>query len=389
MTPHALRICSCMFALAIGLTILVASSNQGELQSFDEQPARSNYQEGLRVLAEAKDRFDHPKAAELLEKAVTEDNANAHARFALLYAYVLFSQFAKAQDLLPQVLAVRGELEDQDALWLDALAARIDDDRDAEIAAWKTLTDAYPEDRWAWYQRGAAYLFVEQFDAVAQTTAKALELEPDPSQWSASWIYYMYSKALFRSGNYLAAVEAAKPAEETPAVWRASYYRYALARVKSGEANKADEFAEEYRRISRREGLNSDFVTEGNLGLFFFEADDYKRAIEQFRLAMTMGESVPLYTNLGYNLVFAGELEEAPSTLEEGMAKYPKRASLQGAYGWALYKDGQLEQARDALIKARQLSKRRSFRIEKDLSTVEAALQNPNSPVPNYRPWLD
>lgn len=348
----------------------------------------SDYEAGLSYLYDAKDRFDYAKAVEHLEKAAVESSADPRARFALIYAYVLRSQYEKADALLRSAQASWDALEEKDALWLEALTARIEDDSDKEVAAWAVVTDAYPDDHWAWYQRAVPLMLAERHAEAAASMSRALALEPDPQAWSASWIYYLYSKALFRNGDYEAAAAAAAPGKATPATWRATFFREALARVKAGEADRIEEFVEEYRRVSKEEGRIGERVTETNIAAFYYEIGEYQKAVDQLQRARKAEEKDYIYSQLGYNLTFMRETKDALEVTEEGVAKFPESSAVWAARGWALYTDRQLEAAREALIRARSLSQRNSYRIERDLATVEAAINAESPTIPAYIPWL-
>lgn len=349
----------------------------------------SNYEKGLAFLHNAKDRFDYPKAVEFLEKAVAEDGNNAHARFSLIHAYVKRSQYEKAEAQLNLIQTQRAELSTQDGLWLNALEARVKDNIEGELSAWAMLIKAYPADRWALYEASGALMSQERYAEATEIAERALELENDPQKWSASWIYYILSKSLFRSGDYAAAIEAAAPAETTPVIWRAVFFRKALAQFKAGESGNADKLVEEYKNLSAKEGRNNSFVISINSGMFYYEIGAYKKAVEQLKATRAAhGESHFLSANLGYNLIFADQVKEAVLLLSEDIKKFPKKPNVMAAYGWALYNNGQFEAAREALRKAKAMATRRSFRIEKDLETIEAAINNSETDPKAYVPWL-
>ena len=388
-TPkHLVRHGQVMVALCAALLLSSCATRIAPEVAGASSEAARLYSEAREALYEADSRFEYPAAIELLERAVAADPANARARLDLIYAYTKQGRYEDAE---PHALAASGmanRLTDAQRLWLAALRERLADRPQREIDAWRAVTAAEPANRWAWYELAVSLSALERYDEAADAAAQALALQPDPGEWDASWLHYMHSKALFRSGQYDAAVNAAENGRSLPDTWRATYYRLALARAKAGQADELDAFIDEYRRITAEEGRTSPAYLEANIALMHFELGNYDRAAELARRALAMEDTAYPGWVLGYSLIEAGRPTEALRELEAARARHPDDVYLSAARGWALYRLDRLEEARTALLEARALSKRTNYRVEHDLAAVERALADPDAPRAAPIPWL-
>ncbi len=350
--------------------------------------AGQTYERGRDILYNAKTRYEYPEAIKLLEKAVEEDGTNAAARFSLIYAYSKTSNFDKAAEQLVSIQTVRGELPEKDGLWLKALEAKITDDRDREVAAWQEVVETFPKDRWAWYELSSSLMAGEQYEESAQAAEQALALEPDPSKWEASWIYYLHSKALYRNGQYERAIEAAKPGQENKTTWRSTFYRMALAEVASGRERNPGKSVNIYRQISADEGRNSESYTEANIALFYFELGDYENAVKHARMSFELSPNAYPRWALGYSLIENGNVAEALQIVEEGLESNSENTNLLAAKAWALYRLDRFEESRDTFLTAQSTSPRKQYWIERDLKIVERAIDDPDAEKAPPVPWL-
>ena len=351
--------------------------------------AASLYDTARRALYEATSRTEYPRAVELLEQAVEADPENASARLNLVYAYTKLGRYAAAAPHLTAATQMAEHLNTREKMWLAALVERVADRPEAEIVRWQGLVAAYPDDRWAWYELASANAAIEQYADAASAAGRAAALEPDPRKWGASWLYYLHSKALFRSGQYPEAIAAAEPGRATPDTWRSTFYRMALARAKADPSLDLEPLVEEYRRIAREEGRTEPSFLEANIALLHFEAGDYAEAAASAREALAIRDgSYPTWV-LGYSLAEMGQAQEAVMLLESAKHKFADEALIRAAYGWALLRAGRSQEARDALREAVAMSERRNFRIERELKAVEDFLADPATGQPPRLGWID
>lgn len=353
-----------------------------------EQDSASAFEKGYQILFNAKNRFEYPQAVELLEQAVSADSSNVQAQLYLIYAYNKRGQYDDALEYIPAIRSRIDELSPKERLWFEALAGRIEDDVVREISFWEEATNAFPDDRWAWYELSSAYQGLEQYAESAQAAAKALEIESSSEKWEASWIYYLYSKGLYRSGQYSKAGAVDVSAENTPTTWRSTFFRIGLGKLASGESDDKEGAVKEYREISEKEGRNNTSYTEANVALFFFELGDFQNAVKHAQVAYDLDPKAYQAWTLGYSLIENGQAAEGLEVMEKAVQEFPDDASSLAAKGWALYRLGRFEEARDSLIAAQNASPRNNAQINNQLEIVEAAIANPDQAQAPAISWL-
>ena len=373
------------------VSLLVAAGCQQPAMVTSNTPDASvpddSYSEGRHLLFNAANRFEYTTAIERLEDAVATDPDNASARVALAYAYTKQSRYSDMLGHLAAAKANLAVLSDKESLWLDALDARASDEAAREIRSWIAVVKADPEDRWAWYELATARLAVEDFEGSVAAVERALTVEPDPSKWEASWIYYVHSKALFRDGKPALAVDAAEAARSNETTWRSTYYRMALGAAATGNLDP-QEFVADYRAISKSENRNSEAMTETNIALYFYELGDYESAVKYARRGLAIAQDAYQSWALGYSLIASGQADEALAVIDSGLQAKPDDVYLFASKGWALYRLGRLQEAKETLEAARAAAPRRVLRVEQDLEVVRDALQDPHAkPAPTIR-WL-
>lgn len=335
----------------------------------------------------AQTRHEYPDAVSRLERASRDAPDDVKARIALAYGYLKLSRYDEARAAIAELETRRDRLDENDELWLSALGARVEDDTGREIAAWRRLVDTYPQERWAFYELAVALSTTEEYALAARAAERALRLEPDPAKWEASWIYYLRSKALFRAGRYGEAAAAAEAGRVNESTWRSTYFRMALAMIATGDTEIADNFPDEYRAISQREGRNNEAYTEANLALGFYELRYYDSAIEHARRAYALEPGGYQSWALAYSLAENGQAAEALEVMERAAASFPEDAHVSAARGWTLFRLGRLEEALQAVSAAQTKAPRRIFYIERMLDTIRSAIADPDG-KPQAGPWL-
>lgn len=370
--------------LALGIALASCGDN-GAPEPVAQQ--ETPYEAGKRILFGAKTRFEYPKAVELLQQAVAQDSGDVSARVNLIYALLKRGQYDRAAPHIDAAKSLRATLSDREDLWLDALNYKVRDESDRQIAQWQRVVADFPEDRWAWYELASAQASIGDYENAATSAGKAAALETDPQKWEASWLYYLHSKALFRSGQYAAAVLAAAPGEATPTTWRSGFFRKALGQIKTGQA-KSEDLVKEYIAISNAEGRNNASYTQANIALFLHEAGEYDGALKAAQTAYDLEQKSYQAWALGYLLAETGKVEAAVTHMNAAAKTFPDNASVLAAQGWALYRAGAFEQARIAALEARRKSKRWNYQVERNLKIIQTAVDVPGAPPAPPIPWL-
>jgi tetratricopeptide (TPR) repeat protein len=110
-----------------------------------------------------------------------------------------------------------------------------------------------------------------------------------------------------------------------------------------------------------------------------------QEAIQVLREAQKLNPSYPmLQNNLGYLILEnGGDLQEASQLIQSAMDKDPKNGSTVDSWGWALFKQGKLKEAEEALRKAVELTPY-SPEIRKHLGEVLLQLDRPQEALEQW-----
>lgn len=356
------------------------------LQSCSSTPAPAPTPallKGRALLYQAENRYAYPQAIQALEEAVAEAPDDAGAALDLAYAYTKRGRYAQALPLLDALAEKPRTLPRARRGWLQALHLKALDRVPEEAAAWARVTAAQPQDRWAWYEQASALASLRRFDEAAAAAAAAARTEPDPARWESSWLYYLHSKALYRAGRYAAAGAAAARGKGNATTWRSTYFRQALAELKSGVMTDPEVAVAEYLRLAREEARTSEEVAYANIALFFFELGDYDQANSYATQAMALGNSAyPMWTR-AFAQAEAGQPAAALELASNALTEHPDHRYLTAALGWAHYRLGDAAAATAALEQAVTQGPRRNFHMEALLDHARALTANPASdPAP-------
>lgn len=353
-----------------------------------EESPSSLLQRGKTLLFNAKTRYEYPKAVELLTQAVAEDPENAEARLALVYAYAKTGKYDEAAVTIMPVRNNRDALGARDLLWLDALDAKISDQSTLEVERWLDTVEAFPNDRWAWYELATANAVIGKHSEAAAAATKALEVEPERSKWEASWIYYLQSKALFRSGQFDEAIAAGAAGRGNETTWRSTYYRMAMAEIAAGNQETAANFVDDYLTISNAEGRNNTSFTHTNIALFYYELGDYKQAITHAQRAVELEPASYQTWSLAYALTENGNPDEALMLIENAATDFPDDKHALVAKAWVLFRLGQLDLALESVLAAKSGLYRQNHYFNEVEKIIIDAKQRSKDVSSYAAPWL-
>lgn len=379
--------------ITISISIVLAGCEQKTEQpnttaSSSGETESTLFEKGRDILYNAETRFEYPKAISIFENIISVEPEHAEAHFELIYAYLKQQRFDDARPILNALIPNRNKLTKKNNLWLEAFIHNINDNNEEEVLAWENVTEKYPEDRWGFYELSIAYSIFQNYEKAAAASEIALNLEPDSSKWSATWIYYLHSKSLYRSGQYEKAIQAANAGKENTTSWRSTFFRMKLAEIKNRSLTNVQSAIDEYIAISNTEGRNNLTYTHANIALFYFELGDYQNAEKYARMSYEADQSAYQTWTLGFSLVENGKHDEAFNLLSEGTEIHSKDFMVQLGKGWALYRLNRFEEARTAILKAKEISPRKHHDVEKSLEIVNNAIANPEATKAPSIPWL-
>ena len=343
---------------------------------------------GKDILFNTRKKSEYSTAITFLEQAVDNEPQNGAAHVALIYAYVKLNKFDDAAARLEPAVALRSSLSASDKNWLDVLKARIEEDSPREIAMWKTILEAEPQNRWAWWELAAATYRTENYQGVVDAIDQAWRVEPDERAWDATMLPYIHSKAHYRLGNYDEAIKAAEPGIRNADTRRATYYRKILGLMASGQAEDPTDLFATYREYSKRNGTVNESFYNANLSLLYFELADYENAVKHGRIGYDLNPGFYQAFALGYAMTENGQAQEALDFYNDPKNDHPENLYIQAGKGWALYRLGRMDEAKAQYLKAKALGKRKNWAVERDFRAINAALENPDQPqVPPVR-WF-
>lgn len=348
----------------------------------------ADFAEGVKILYNADTRFEYPKAVERLEAALKSNPDSAETKFHLAYAYVKRSKYDDSKALLESLADDDSGLTESQKFWLSAMTAKVEDQTSAEIQAWKKIVANNPADRWAWYELSSVQSTAELYADAAMSSEKALEAEPDAAKWESSWIYYLLSKAYYRSGEPEAGIAAAQKGKDNKTTWRSTYFRQSLAELKSGERTDHEDVVSDYIEVSNSEGRNNITYTYANIALFYHELGDLQNAEIFARKAYEVDPKGYQTWALGFILADNGKAKEGLELLTAGAEEFPEDNYVHAAKGWTEYRLGDLREAQLSFAKALENTGRRNYSIEGMAATINEAANNPDLPAVPQIPWL-
>lgn len=350
--------------------------------------SNADYEKAIDLLYNAATRFEYPKAIEHLEAALAAMPDNAETQLYLIYAYLKRSNFEAASAQAGALKNNLGVLSKNQRLWFEALYAKINDQSENEARAWEKVVAAHPQDRWAWYELSSVQSVMEDYAGAAISAEKALQVEPDASKWEASWIYYLLSKAYYRSGQVEKGIEAAQRGKDNKTTWRSTYFRQSLAELKSGKKTDHEGIVADYIEVSSQEGRNNLTYTYANVALFYHELGDLKNAELYAQKSYNREpEAYPSWA-LGFAQADNGKADEALALLTKAAEASPNNNYVHAAKGWALYRLGRYDEAQASLKTALANTKRKNYSIEGLAAVIDNAITNPDAPAAPQIPWL-
>ncbi|MEM8984233.1 MAG: hypothetical protein AAGC71_14465 [Pseudomonadota bacterium] len=356
------------------------------LASLDTD-SKALYERALVTLYSASDRFAYPAAVDALTDLIERYPTFGAARLHAAYAASKVGRYDAMAEHLEQASRYPASLSPRERLWLAALSQRADDEPFAEVDAWRKVTTMHPGDRWAWYELASTLSRVERYREAADAAGQAIAQEPNTERWEASWLFYLRSKALYRSGQYAAAIRAANPGQANRTTWRSTFYRRALAEARL-DPTLVPALVDEYRAISAAEGRNNAAYTEANIALFYYELGDFAAAVDFAKASWDAQPSGYAAWSLAFALIESGKADAALAFIDQSATAFETNSFLQVARGWALYRLGRLDDSLDALNKAAELSSRWQYLIDFALRTVQRANAQPDlAPAPPIA-WL-
>ncbi|MEO9467986.1 MAG: tetratricopeptide repeat protein [Parasphingorhabdus sp.] len=378
--------------------VLITVTLTGCKPSLAEPPAStassapqilSDYQRGRDLLYDAKDRFEYPKATDLLERAVAQDDDNVSAKLDLLYAYSKRSKYEKAKVQIAALMPRKKMMTGEQLAWFEALSARVANDKPVEIGHWIRASQINPNNRWSWYELASAHASAEQYAQAADAAEKAIAVEPDHSKWESSWIHYLHSKALFRSGQYDKAIPAATAGKGNSTTLRSTYFREVIARIAVDRSIEIQPYVDEYIRISNSENRNSPHYTRVNISLFYFELGMLEQAVSYAKQALELDDSAYANWALGFALVERGEARQALPLIESSLAKYPEDTMLWAAKAMAQYRLDDVRQAKETITIAVSKSTRENNLVTRITSMIDGFLATKSGKQGPKLAWLD
>lgn len=350
----------------------------------------SDFQIGKDLLFNAATKHDYPKAILSLEEAYEANPNNAEIQIALIYAYSKKSKYDEAQSLVASATALKGQLSEQDQLWLDALTAKVNRDPKLESEMWEKAVSAFPNDRWAWYELSTSYTVIDEYQSAADACVRALEIEPNPSKWEASYLYFVHSKALLRLGDAKGAIKAAEAGRTEPLAsnWNLARFNLYVAKTVAGDITDYDQLETDYLAAMHRDGTHSDFLITIDTGFFFFEIGDYERAIKFMKQVHDPKPLSITYAIMAYSLTELGREEEALNLLEEARTAFPGDPDILTANAWTLYRIGDLEAAIDRSSAALAVAPKTKNHVPRIHAIIQDAIRDPDMPQVKFKPWV-
>ncbi len=378
-----------VFNLGACSTFTAREPSQGiEFDASVSGAQKSTLLAGRQRLFNPQQRSDFKEAVTLLEKATRSRSVSPSVWIDLGYAYSTQNRFNDSRLALANAMQHSESLSAAEVGWVDALSARIADNAEDEIKAWKALTKLQPKNRWVWYRLGAVLYRIQRYSEASNAFENALLIDSLDQAWQASHIHYLNAKSYYRAGKLEQSRIASLPGQRIKISERANFYRQAMAELALGHDKNIHAVIKKYRRLSDTRPSFDESVFLTNVANFFFELGDYSSAIEYASAAYDLKPGNYQTWALAYALTESGRALEAIKVLQNSPQKTPQKLHTLAVTGWAYYRLGQLTKAREFLLAAKATQARKHYGVERDLAIVELALANPNTPQVGSVRWF-
>lgn len=370
-------------------TEVMTGKTQGTPQVYyrlDRIEGPAEFEAGRFLLLGMRNKADYERSIKLLEAAVENNPEHAAANLYLAYALGQQVRFGEAAPYLAAARSASGDLTDHERLLLQVVAARAAGSFAAEVSAVEALVAAYPEDRWAWYERMLTYYRAEDYEPTLDSIGRALELEPDPAKWAGTVLFFVHPKALSRLGRHEEAIAASRAGLAFPERRRAVQFRQAIDRIALG--GDVDEALESYAKAMRETESYDEGLYHTNSAVLLYEAGRIDAAVEQAREGYRLTSSAYSAVVLGYFLAETGKSNEAAPILAGQLAASPDNVPLLMAAGWTDYRLGEPASALSHLQRAQKLIGRHDHTLVEHLRVVAEVNANPDTPQVARLRWL-
>jgi tetratricopeptide (TPR) repeat protein len=325
--------------------------------------AKTNSAEAYRYFNQGYKLFielDHSSAVDLFNKALEIDTNFTYARIWLSVAFANLGMYEEEKLCVQKAYEQIDNVSYTEQLFLKALKSEKDKDQNGFIEYSRRLLENDPQARIVWWQQGANYYQIHNYEKAIQCLEKALEID---KQWGGGW---KWSRASTFTGHVYHELGDHKREREIYemglSVLPDHYgiiFRQAVCALSQGDKKEAADYIEKCRLISEAEGWE-DYRIKYDIGRIYQQAEQYDKAIDIFRDLIAEDPQKPWSKwNLGFILINNDiDVEEGITLIDHALKIAPENWDFLYLKGLGYFKQGKVEEAHEILKKAWDLRPR-------------------------------
>jgi tetratricopeptide (TPR) repeat protein len=298
--------------------------------------------------------LDYPNAIENFSKAIELDSSFISAMLRLAYCYGDIQQAQLSRKWAYKAFEQMDRLPTDMQLLVQILIASVEKRPLDQVQYLNLYLSLHPQAMLRHYQLGWVRFNLEEWDKAIESFERSLELGNKQGTGAWVWAYSMLGNAYHNAGLHKKEQDIFEKGRERWPEQKSRFdYWQAVCAISQGDSTKAEIYLEEIRKMTEQAGW-----PEANIMLWYAGAynwgEDYENADYYYRKSYSIRPENP-------QLIweFAQFLISRDISPEEGLEliiplveEYPNNASYLYTYGLGLYKQGNYQEAMEAVQKS-------------------------------------
>ena len=318
-------------------------------------------------------------------KALEIDSTFTFASFFLAWTYSTTLQDKEAREWILKAYRNKDRLPLKYQPWLEQWHAFYISKNLSDILRYTNMLEGSGiESRWLWYDIGATYNFVQQYEKSINAFEKVMTISHERGgYWKHMTFYLQYSKALHNTGRHKEEKEIYRTYQSLFPDNKEILGNITTCFLTTGDTTKANESIIKIKSFYNK-GLTELRNLDMALGTIYRDAKIFTKAEKYFRKAyeadLLANDSIQKpYIESGYNLAQVtiengSNLKTGMDIVNKNLETDPENSLFLGLKGWGLFKQGNYSEALRYLKMSDQKSLYLDFEVNQHIQEVEKAI---------------
>jgi tetratricopeptide (TPR) repeat protein len=306
---------------------------------------------------------DNKNVFNWISKSVSLDSTFQAASHLLMTLYVINGKYDAAKILCDKFYRKRDQMTPIQQLTWDWANAWLNDTPNEEIKYIRQIMELDDQDPNAIRNMGDKYFELNEFEKAIPEYKKALKIfDKLGMKPTVPWNYYRLGISYHKTGRYRKEKGLYVKAIQDFPYDNNMIYRKAILELSQGDTVAANEYIEKYVSY-RNTNKASDADITTSLATIYSEAGLLDKAEKYYRKALSLSpESSGRMNTLAYFLIDKDrDIKEGLQLADTALKINPKSYSYLHTKGWALYKLGKYQEAKDLLQASWDLRKKNAI----------------------------